>query len=141
MQRPFMRKNHSKIVCIKLVHLPYLPVFMFKLKFSFFNLLLSRVKKGLIIYTLFVIVLFHIPLKGISRQFRNCKFPPPLPMLRILLLRLKSVPSIFAPRELRKYNFLLIKRGSRNFEYDTQSLKNVATNQDPYTLGVAQTQV
>ena len=24
MQRPFMRKNHSKIVCIKLVHLPYL---------------------------------------------------------------------------------------------------------------------
>ena len=24
MWRPFMRKNHSKIVCIKLVHLPYL---------------------------------------------------------------------------------------------------------------------
>jgi len=24
MYRPFMRKNHSKIVCIKLVHLPYL---------------------------------------------------------------------------------------------------------------------
>ena len=24
MYRPFMKKNHSKIVCIKLVHLPYL---------------------------------------------------------------------------------------------------------------------